>query len=852
VPDWLVSTLSALPALVLMFGGVGLGWAFVVLPRQHWRDLPMLGALTIALGASWVTVWMLFLGVLGQNNSLLTYDNLAGDPLNPMQSEVRHLAGGQALLRADLILIGTIGLTFIGWGLAYWRKRQPYQAPPPEKKPLFWDEKLLIGLIVIATLGRWVMTSWLGFGSWDELWVYGYQGRLYTLLGFIPSDIGYYPQFMPLQYAYLQILNGGVIDDHIARASVPLIQLGSILTASLLGRGLFNRRIGIITASIWALYPHFVYWSRIADLEIPLTFGFTGAAAFFLMAWTTPEKQLRRHYALLAGFFLGVTMWIKPTGGAFILGVVLLVIADFLRVVVHQRADWRGWLPRFEVAFLTGLACMPLGGVWYLRNILLGHQAVTFPPSVWLTMSQRSGQEFGWLLLALGLLLAYFYLTPHTQRPNKRQIALGVAVIALALAPTIINPQRMNILEWGLLIIGLVILGRELIPFALKHLTHTGKQDISYLLWGALLALPYFITWFYSYSYHYRLSFAIVPLLILPSAVILGRWLTIERLQTWKPPLYRGYLAGIVLLSVPAVGMVNYDEGYGWNWLKNAPSQDDPSRSALTSMVQYLQDYKTEHDNLLVVAPGVQMLQFFFPLDDIRITSLPLATDTIPEDITHFVHAVPDSVAWYDRYAIKQDYPSERLPYHTQWFTSLWRENVLEANAMFYDRVFVYDVFEVNVNKRFEEPETLIKLEDEVIFGDFARLVGYSYSRNEAGDIDLMTVFEVLAQPDDDYSLFFHVLTPEQGEIPIITIDGPVREYDGALTYFSTRFWEQGEYVIDRRTLATNDLSTKEIYDLRMGFYSIMDGRRAPVSINHSSTDDGYLWDALQIDTLIE
>ena len=203
-------------------------------------------------------------------------------------------------------------------------------------------------------------------------------------------------------------------------------------------------------------------------------------------------------------------------------------------------------------------------------------------------------------------------------------------------------------------------------------------------------------------------------------------------------------------------------------------------------------------------------------------------------------------------YAIKQDYPSERLPYHTQWFTSLWRENVLKNSATFSDRVFTYYVFEVDVNQRFEEPETQIRLENSVIFGDFARLVGYSYERNEAGDIELSTVFEVLAQPDDDYSIFFHVLEATGGEIPVANADGPVREHDHALTYFSTRFWEAGEYVIDRRTLALDGLSSRDFYDLRMGFYSMMDGRRASVTINHRSAGDGYIWDALQLNQFIE
>ena len=51
-------------------------------------------------------------------------------------------------------------------------------------------------------------------------------------------------------------------------------------------------------------------------------------------------------------------------------------------------------------------------------------------------------------------------------------------------------------------------------PWALWSMWPT--PDISRFGWMYLLALPYFITWFYSYSYHYRLSFAIVPLMLMP------------------------------------------------------------------------------------------------------------------------------------------------------------------------------------------------------------------------------------------------------------------------------------------------------------------------------------------------
>ena len=169
---------------------------------------------------------------------------------------------------------------------------------------------------------RWFVVAYWPFTAYDALWVYGYEGRLYALLGYIPKTIGYYPQFLALQYTYAQL---GGINDHMARAVLPFLHIGSILATYVLGSRLINRRTGIIAAAIWALYPSVGEWSRAGDLEIPLAFAFTLAAAFFLLAWTGHEP--RRRYALIAGVLLGVGLWIKPTMGAFILGIGLMVRA---------------------------------------------------------------------------------------------------------------------------------------------------------------------------------------------------------------------------------------------------------------------------------------------------------------------------------------------------------------------------------------------------------------------------------------------------------------------------------------------------------------------------------------------
>jgi hypothetical protein len=418
MPYWINSTLAALPSVMWVYVGLGLPWALALLPRKDWRDRVLVACLALAFGPALLTAWMFVLGTIG---------------------------GAQALLRFDLIVGGTVVLAAAGALLA-WRV---YSISPPTQAvegaaPLAIDEKLLIALIVIAVAIRWLTTAHWPFTAYDELWVYGYEGRLYTLLGYIPQRIGYYPQFLPLQYTYAQLAVGGV-DDHAARAVIPFLHAGSILAVYALGARLFNRRAGIVAAALWALYPHVGEWAHVGDLEIAQTFLLTATAAFFFMAWTGQEP--RRRYALIAGLLFGAALWTKPTAGAFVWGIILLAAMEIVRVgtsmpgrgvelnvqtqPLSSRPEWwRACRPRLEVAFITGLACIPLGGVWYARNILLGHPPVVLPIASWLALAQRSGAEFGWPLLAALLLVGRVYLIPrlHTlERESGNPAAQGAS-----------------------------------------------------------------------------------------------------------------------------------------------------------------------------------------------------------------------------------------------------------------------------------------------------------------------------------------------------------------------------------------------------------------------------------------
>ncbi|MEO8610537.1 MAG: hypothetical protein ABI690_21755 [Chloroflexota bacterium] len=890
MPYWIQSMLAATPALAWMFLGLGLPWALVILPHRDWRDWPTVACLTLAFGPALLTAWMFILGSFRQ--PLLTLPN---------------------------ILIGTAILAAVGWVSTRrkFRRGGLLGRPDDNKSALHIDEKLLLALIGIALVIRWIGVAYWPSTAYDSLWVYAYEGKLYTLLGYIPSSIGYYPQFLPLQHTFLQLAVGG-LDDHAARAVLPWLHLGSIFAAYVLGKRLFNRRTGIYVAAIWALYPHVGDWSRYGDLEIPVAFMFTAAAAFFLEAWTHPAPlpaftepapnaplkipesvyHIRIRYALIAGIFLGIGMWTKPTMGAFIWGVLLLFGIELLRLR-FQKGEW---LERFGVVAATGLASIPLGAVWYVRNILTGHQPIDLPPGYWQSLAAQSGVEFGWPLLALLMLLAYVAWNRDKLLPIAR-ILIGLALVLAGLLPTIINSgrvgitdNRMGVLEWLALGAGCILLFVTLWRWAQPRWTDEGRSTVATLGWAIALALPYFMTWFYSYSYHYRLSFAIVPLMILPTAVILKNW--VEKIESpiaaegSKPSanqnlkageavrrpqfnLFRGlknpFLAGgfeppaaqtghvpggktqktifliaILALAIPGIIAPLYDVNAGWDWLWTDKLPDDHARYqsgniALMSVVDGLQIYKNEHPDatLSIVAPGIKRLPFFFPLDDIRIGDPPTNLKAL-EGVTYFIYGTPETGGDF----------STLTPGHNPVFDVLSLatddendfKSVLRRAWWKDDGIFKYTVYELHLDKRWEKPAVTIPPKGDVVFGDFVRYMGYDILDHSWWHNRKLTTnffWEVLKPPPADYVVYIHLLD-DQGKL-WMAWDAPItRTEDG--NYYSSLVWEPGEYIVDRRILKMTNADTPiaDGYHLDIGLYDRATQQRVPVTIDGQPAGDVF------------
>jgi hypothetical protein len=851
MPNWFTSTLSALPAVLWMIVGVGLPWALAILPRRDWRDRPALFCLILAIGPALITGWMFVLGTIGMDDNSTPADN------NPMQTTIPALIGGQKLMTPTNILGGSIGLALIGGALAWRKARRPFNPVGASRPRLLYDEKLLIALIAAATLGRWLITSLLAFGSWDELWVYGYQGRVYFLTGFIPADIGYYPPFLPLQYAYTQIMTGA-INDHAARSVLPFMQIGSILAVYLLGAKLFDRRAGLFAAAIWALYPHFGYWTRIGDLEIPQTFTFTAAAAYFLSAWmrAAPDREpprfrlLRRPgsaEALIAGVYFGIAMWTKPTAGAFILGVIGLLALELGRVAIGSGARSPAQImacawPRLRIVMLTGLACIPLGALWYVRNLILGHDLIVFPGPFWMTQAQRSGAELGWPLLGLALLMAYVCLRAARSGPDWRAILIGAVLIAAGVAPSILDPHHMTPVEWSLLAGGVAVIGIALWRLGRTHASMDEMRDVRRIGWAYALILPYFVTWFISYSYHYRLSFPIVPILLLPAAVILARWLSADRVSAGPLPLRRAYAALVIGIALPGIAVSVYDEAAGWGWLPQAYRNGGFGRSSLDSLVDALRvEIDAYGESIVVSAPGAQRLPFYFPTVDIRVADLPTEFDDV-EDIFLFIEGSDARFAyrWWQPGA--EDGTGS---YQNPFYAGIRRSNVAYPFSLHVDPVFFYEIYALHPQERFVQPPVDMSAPGEIIFGGFARYVGHTLSDETLtadGEITLEIIWQSAARTDLDYTLFVHLIDADadpDGLAPYAFFDGPIARWEEG--YYATTFWEPGEYLLDRRTIRLQrDTPPGDNYRIRVGFY-VADGQRAPVTIDGQAAGDGYL-----------
>jgi hypothetical protein len=841
MPDWLQPTLILFPYAAWIFFGVGIPWALVLLPRDLWDERITVIALGMALGPLGVTLIMLALGTAGR----LTF-------------------GG------TLIGSGLLAAVGIGWARRIAARPDAAGSAPtnaPDRGGI--GRKFILAGIVLLVLLNLIVTAYWPFLAYDVLWVFGYNARVFVLEERIPTTIGYYPQLIPLSYTTMQqawgALGHAAINDHAARVVIPWFNLAAILMAYQLGwRAFRSSRVALLSAAVWALYPHVAAWSGAGDLEIALTLYCTGSAAFFIEAWRTE----RARFAVISGVLLAGALWTKPTGGALALGMVLAVGGFMLWV--RQPGLW--W-PKLRLLILTGIVCAPVGGVWYGRNLLLGHKAVTFPAAYWHDFAQRSGQELGWPLLLAALVVGGLLVSGRTDSAPAHRRWLPLLALGLLIAgalPTAIRWEALaradDVWRWvrgdfpagprmGLRDGALWIGGAGLLATSARgawQRLDAGRQMTILLLWALLL--PYGGVWFRSFSYHYRLSFAIVPLIGVQVAALIDGWLW-DRLAQRRIGQVIGGALLIGVISTAATASVQHSADA---WLNGDPPDDrakyDWGNPALMVVVHALERYADDLGRPPVVAiPGEDRLPFFFPTWEIRnsrdVDDLPVRLEDL-DGVDVFINSSPGLflLNWAGKMPNSLQADANKAVAYHQLSVKDWDGSPLpmvlnpiplspDGSLPVDDGNFRYTLFTLNPSARTfnMQPNGLRK--DTVIFGDFARFVGFAVTSLDllpGEKISLLLYWQPTDQapPAYDYSIYIHLLDAD-GQM--------IAHWDGqpGQNAYPTRFWRPGESILDYWALRMPTDLPSGAAQLRFGIYDPASLERLPVTIDGQPSGDG-------------
>ena len=356
----MINTVLLVFAVLLCFS-VAYPWARWLLTtpyRQQTQrpDDPMLTVcLTIALSVGLVTVIMLVWAAVLQ--SPLSFW------LVTIPALLLHALGWWVWLRAARHLppVDTVGRT-------WWRRPLPL---------------LAMGLIALIMLGVLFDAAYWPFRDVDTLSIYAPIALRFVYSGqFIAAPTyGSYPVLVPLTFSYLHLANG-TANEYMSRFVIAALSLVSVGGAYLLGRDLFNRRVGITAAFLFITSPIILRWSTAAYTDLPAAAYYVLAAFFAWRLYTSPHPI----YALLTGLLASLAAFSKN-------GALLLAGSLVGWVIYSYWARWRnppssGEAISKQHILLMLIGYLPLVALWY------GHAWLAYgwviPPTGWTDKAIRT------------------------------------------------------------------------------------------------------------------------------------------------------------------------------------------------------------------------------------------------------------------------------------------------------------------------------------------------------------------------------------------------------------------------------------------------------------------------------
>ena len=210
----------------------------------------------------------------------------------------------------------------------------------------------------------------------------------------------------------------------------------TVVLIYLIGRRLFNDKVGLLSALVLGLFPFHVYSSHFALVDIPMVFWLTWGIYF--ASGILKENNIKNY--IYAGLFFGLSASTKYNGG---LGVFTIVVAHFIRIILDKNEKFLSFKGSSRL-FVSGLFSIigfvlgtpfsvldfdkfirsdsPIGALWQFTNV----GKVDFIPHVQQfisSLSYRFSNDFGYSFLLLFVLSPIIFFLKQVKKEDKLKIA---------------------------------------------------------------------------------------------------------------------------------------------------------------------------------------------------------------------------------------------------------------------------------------------------------------------------------------------------------------------------------------------------------------------------------------------
>jgi 4-amino-4-deoxy-L-arabinose transferase-like glycosyltransferase len=531
-----------------------------------------------------------------------------------------------AWLRPEIVL----AIPWAGVLISAWVNRRELAGLPLRLKPaaLFnhlrklASENLLLLLVALICLGGLAVIAVnvisYPFYTADVLARYALDARLLFASRQIPTNQTGYPLGVQMLYAF-GFMAVGAVNDHFANLYTGLFSAAVLGSVWLVTRFMDSSRAAWSAVILTLSTPLFVNEATSGYVDIPEGF-YHGLMVAFAFLWLQYGEA---RYAVLAGLFCGLGLWLKQ---ASLIYVPSLVVLPLLRLGWPLR--WPALRHEARLGALALAVALLAGGPWYLRNYLLA--------------------GLGGVIVS-----ANSFDVLHADRSLQ-----------------LLNVFWVQRDEWG-------------IPFVLAFLTGFALW-IATLVWPRLsgwmlsnadvrrrillvlaFALPYHLVWWLNFTFEVRYLLASLPMY----AVVAG--FAVEWLLSRIPALIRTPAWAVTLLAAAIVFGGVYQRLGAVYYLATDPMQSDSAKLSRLARGNW-QVTRYVHEN---IPPGTKIhvmdpaLQYW--LDGYQLSlGFPARAEQFRNN--KYVIVMPDAKRTYERMGQSWEVVSEALKNPTN-FTEVYR-----------------------------------------------------------------------------------------------------------------------------------------------------------------------------------